>query len=151
MKPVYQKAFRLMFLLIVMNAVGAIGALFVTPSALEWYHQLKLATLTPPDIVFGIVWTILYTLMAISAFLTWQKTSPRWFCLFTAMTLLWPFVFFYLKSIVGGMIVIGLMLILYVPLIRGFWYVSRPAGILLIPVGLWTLFASYLNGSLLLG
>lgn len=146
MKLVYQNALKLMFLLIVMNAVGAVGALFVTSDALTWYHRLPLAPLTPPAVVFAVVWPILYVLMAIAAFLCWNKASPRWFCLFSAMTLLWPFVFFRLREVTGGFIVILLMLICYVPLMRDFGRVSRASAYLLMPVGLWTVFAAYLNG-----
>ena len=146
MKPVYQKALKLMFLLIVMNAIGAVGSLFITSDALNWYYRLPLAPFTPPAVVFAVVWPVLYVLMAIAAFLCWGKASPRWFSLFSAMTLLWPFVFFRLREITGGFIVIVLMFMCYMPLMRDFGRVSHASAWLLVPVGIWTVFAAYLNG-----
>lgn len=139
------KGGRLFFLLCLTNAVGYIGSVFITPKALEWYHSLILSELTPPGIWFGLVWTILYFLMAFSAFLVWNRTSPRPFVLQLAFNLIWPFIFFYLKEPVAGLAVILIMIYFIYRTIRLFGSVSRMAGWLMAPVLVWSCFAFYLN------
>lgn len=148
---VYIKALRLLFILICVNAVGFVGGSFVTPDRLAWYRTLPLSDLTPPDWMFSVVWIVLYFLMAISAFLTWNKASPRYFALQLATTVLWPFVFFYLHSVIGGVFVILAMLVFLAMTIKTFYPVSKTAAFLLIPQFLWGLFALYLNGIILIG
>lgn len=54
--------------------VSGFGAIFTTQESItNWYAQLQKPVFTPPDWVFGPVWTILYLLMAISVFLVWNK------------------------------------------------------------------------------
>ena len=114
---IWVKSGRLFFLLCLTNAVGYIGSVFITPKALEWYHSLILSELTPPGFLFGLVWTVLYFLMAFSAFLVWNRTSPRPFVLQLAFNLIWPFVFFYLKEPIAGLAVI-LMMMYFIIMVR---------------------------------
>lgn len=139
------KAGRLFFLLLFTNAVGYVGSGFLTPEARVWYHTLQQAPLTPPDMVFGVVWTILYFLMAVSAFLVWGKASPRWFVMQLAMTLIWPFVFFYLREMGIALGVAVLLAFFLILAIRDFARASHTAAALLLPVLLWSMFAIYLN------
>lgn len=139
------KALRLFFLLVFTNVVGYVGSGFVTSEALGWYHALPLAPLTPPDAVFGFVWTGLYFLMAFSAFAVWGKASPRWFVMQLAMSLIWPFTFFYLREIGIALGIAVLMAFFLILAIRDFYRVNRVAGLLLIPALGWSLFAVYLN------
>ena len=78
-KSVIQSVFRLFFLLFLVNTIGYIGGSYMTPDTFVWYNSLPGSSLTPPDWIFPIVWTILFFLMAISAFLVWGRASPRWF------------------------------------------------------------------------
>ncbi len=142
---IWVKSGRLFFLLCLTNAVGYIGSVFITPKALEWYHSLILSELTPPGFLFGLVWTVLYFLMAFSAFLVWNRTSPRPFVLQLAFNLIWPFVFFYLKEPIAGLAVILMMMYFIYRTIRGFGSVSKIAGWLMVPVFVWSGFAFYLN------
>lgn len=147
--PLWVRAWRLFFILLFVFVVGFVGSSFVTPTQLAWYHQLPLSVLTPPDWLFGAMWSFLYFLMAIAAFLVWEKASPRYFALQLICTALWPFVFFYLHSIIGGIIVI-LALLLFVGLtIKSFYKANVIAAVLMVPTFLWGLFALYLNSSIL--
>lgn len=144
-QSVGQKALRLFYLLCLTMVVGYIGSTFITPEALKWYNTLILSDLTPPDVWFGVVWTALYFLMAVAAFLTWGKTSPRPFVLQLAFNLVWPFGFFYLKNPALAFAILLIMIVFIVWTIRAFGRVSRIAGGLMVPVLLWSLFAGYLN------
>ena len=144
-KSIWKSAIRLFFLFFLVNTIGYIGGTYMTPETMMWYHSLANSPLTPPDWVFSIVWTILFFLMAISAFWVWGRASPRWFVAQLMMNMLWSFCFFYLKNPAWAIVMIILMIIFLVLNIRDFWKVSTWAGILLIPTFLWVLFAFYLN------
>ncbi len=150
-ESIYVKAGRLFFILVFVYAVCFVSSLFITRDRLNWYRSLPLSSLTPPDYLFGVAWSILYLLMGISAFLVWNKASPRYFALQLICAGLWPFVFFFLHSIIGGLIIIALMIVFLGLTIKTFYPVSKTAGILLIPQLVWAIFAFYLNASLLIG
>ena len=150
-ETIFKKTLRLIFLLICTNAVGIVGGSFMTEANMTWYKSLPLPSLTPPDYVFAIVWPVLYILMAISMFLVWHKASPRFFALQLICTALWPFVFFHLHSIVGGVGVILALIVLLGLTIKTFYPVSKTAGLLLIPQMIWSFFALYLNSAILWG
>ena len=59
--------------IIAVLAAAVIGSLFTGKSVTVWYPELKKPVFTPPNRVFGPVWTLLYILMAISVFLVWQQ------------------------------------------------------------------------------
>ena len=146
-----KKVLRLIFILIFVNAVGAVGGGFMTPTSMKWYHTMSLSPLTPPDYVFAIVWPVLYMMMGISMFLVWHKASPRFFALQLMCTLLWPFVFFYMHHIGIALGVIVALIVFLGLTIKTFYPASKTAAVLLIPQFLWCLFAFYLNAHLLLG
>ena len=90
-------------------------------------------------------------MIKISMFLVWNKASPRFFALQLMCTALWPFVFFYLHSVQGGIGVIIALIVLLVLTIKTFYPVSKTAGLLLVPQLLWSFFALYLNSAILWG
>jgi len=132
---------------------GGIGALFTTKSIPDWYRNLKKPRYTPPDWVFGPVWTTLYILMGLSLFFIWQKGLAAQgvlvpFTLFwvqLAINSLWSVIFFGLKSKGGGIaVIIALWLLIMATIITSF-PVSTWAGVLLIPYITWVSVATYLN------
>ena len=139
--------------IIAVLAAAVIGSLFTGKSVTVWYPGLKKPAFTPPNRVFGPVWTLLYILMAISVFLVWQQgldtvgglTAFILFWTQLAFNALWSAVFFGLKSKGGGVIVIIILWLLIVATIIVSFQVSLWAGILLIPYILWVSLASYLN------
>ena len=134
-------------------AAGGIGSLFTFRVIPTWYAGLKKPPYTPPNWVFGPIWTTLYILMGISVFLVWQKglnTSGVMlaFTLFwiqLALNALWSVIFFGMKSKGGGVITIIVLWLLILATIITSFRVSGWAGALLIPYIVWVSIASYLN------
>lgn len=145
-KVIFQKGFRLFFLLSLVFLISFVSGSFITPDRLAWYKTLPLSSLTPPDFVFSLVWTALYFMMAVSAFLVWNKASPRYFVLQLIANALWPFLFFYMHAPVMALIDIFVLLVLIFLTIKSFYPVSKVSGYLLMPLLAWCLFAFYLNG-----
>lgn len=137
-------------------AAGGIGSIFTFKSIPTWYPGLKKPRYTPPDKVFGPVWTTLYLLMGISVFFIWQKELTTEgvilpFILFWVQLVLnasWSIVFFSMKSKDGGLIVIIVLWFLILCTIIASFQVSTWAGILLIPYILWVSIATYLNAGI---
>ena len=144
-KFVLRSAIRLFFLFFLVNTISYIGGTYMTPETMQWYYTLPMSSLTPPDWVFPIVWMVLFSLMALSAFLVWGKVTPRWFTAQLMANMLWSFTFFYLRNPVLAVGVIILMLVFLFLNIYTFGKVSRVAAWMLIPTFLWALFALYLN------
>lgn len=138
------------------QAVGVLGAFATRSSRRIWYPRLKKPSFQPPPSVFGPVWTALYTLMGIAAFLV-RRQEPvdirvgRALTTFRAQLVLnglWSFLFFGRRSPVAGLADIGALWATLVVTVVRFFRVSRPAGLLLIPYLLWTSFATVLNFSI---
>jgi tryptophan-rich sensory protein len=128
-------------------------AVFVSTGG--WYAALHKPAWNPPAWLFGPVWTVLYIMMAVAAWLVWceggWKAQGRALGLFLAQWLLnalWTPLFFglHLAGPAFGEIVV-LWLVLAVTL-RAFWRVRRVAGILLLPYLAWVSFAAALNFTL---
>jgi len=109
----------------------------------------------PPGWLFGPVWITLYTSMAVAAWLVWRRPASvertralRWFAVQLALNAAWSPVFFGLRSLAGGLVVIAALLAAIVATIRAFAPCSRPAAALLVPYLAWVGFASALNAAL---
>lgn len=120
-----------------------------------WYHSLNSPALTPPDWIFVPVWFVLYVLMFVSlAFYIISNDANKklgyiFFVIQFLLNLSWSPVFFGLKSILGGFIVIVLLDIFVYLTLRAFCKASKWACIFLTPYFLWILFATYLNSGYL--
>ncbi len=147
---------RLIIACAVSLSAGLIGPLVVAGNFTTWYSTIEKPAFTPPNWVFGPVWTILYLLMGIAAFLVWQKglggaavkVALIWFLVQLALNASWTPVFFGLHHIGLALVVIVLLWAAIVMTIFYFLRVSRPAGALLIPYLLWVSFATILNASI---
>ena len=118
----------------------------------EWYNSLKKSKLTPPGYVFGIVWPILYVLLAVSFLLAIKSPKCIGFCsplvFFTAqmaLNFIWTTVFFRMKMMKTALLLIYAIIALTVLAFVKMHRVNKTASGLLIPYLLWLLFASYLN------
>lgn len=133
-------------------AAAAIGGALTEPN-LPWYDTLAKPGFTPPNAAFPVVWTILYAMMAVSAWLVWRvpaRESDRklglvWFGIQLALNVAWSFAFFWLHSPALGLVVIMLLLAAIVTTIVLFDRSSRAASLLLMPYVLWVSFAAALN------
>jgi benzodiazapine receptor len=141
--------------IVVSQLAGGLGAIFTTPAIPTWYAGLNKPPFNPPNSVFFPVWTTLYTLMGIAAFLVWRKglDQPRVrgaltiFAVQLILNVAWSVIFFGLYSLFGAVIAIILLWIAILANIVAFWRISKAAGALLIPYILWVSFAGILNVS----
>jgi len=147
---------RLVVCLALTFSAALLGSVFTGNAIPDWYANLNKPFFTPPNWLFGPVWTILYLLMAISAFLIWQKglDSPAvkialvLFLLQLILNGLWTPLFFGLKMPLVAFIEILLLWTAIGLTILAFARVSIPAALLLLPYLLWTSFAAVLNCAL---
>ena len=116
-----------------------------------WYLSLIKPSFSPPNWLYAPVWTLLYILIFaslvfyLSADSPYKKTGTLFFSIQMFLNIIWPPVFFGLKSILGGLIVVILLDIFIVLTIWKFYQCFKIAGIVLIPYLIWVLFATYLN------
>lgn len=133
--------------------VELIGGWWVSGSALEWYSHLKKPSWTPPNFLFGPVWTILYILMAISVWFVWktpvinQSKAPAYifFALQLIFNVFWSILFFGEKSIFFALLNLIFIEVLVVGMIWYFYKISKIAALLLIPYFLWLGYALIIN------
>jgi len=138
---------------VVSFAASAIGAV-ASVQAGAFYGQLLRPSWAPPSSVFGPVWTILYALMAISAWLVWRcggmhanRAALSLFLLQLSFNALWSWLFFAWHLGGWAFVEIVVLWFLIVATLVSFWRVRPLAGALLIPYLLWVSFASALNYS----
>lgn len=135
---------------------GIIGSLFTVQAIPTWYADLAKPALNPPSFVFGPVWTVLYALMGIAAFLVWKKSKGNKsakpaliiFGIQLALNAAWSIIFFGMQSPGLALVDIILMWIAIIATIFAFNKISRTAALLLLPYLLWVSFAMYLNYSI---
>jgi benzodiazapine receptor len=137
--------------LLVSLATGAIGAL-ATRNAREFYGGLVKPAWAPPGWLFGPVWTTLFVLMGISAWLVWRRGG--WggaagvlslFIAQLACNALWSWIFFAWRRGALAFAEIIVLLVLIIATMVGFARVHRVAGLLLVPYLAWVAFATALT------
>ena len=138
---------KLLISIIICQLAGIIGSVFTSNSIRTWYQIINKPSFTPPNWLFGPVWILLYLLMAVSAFLVWQKNKKALgiFILQLIFNTFWSIAFFGLKSPLFGLIIIVILWILILLTIMKFFKISKLAGWLLVPYILWVSFAAILN------
>jgi translocator protein len=132
--------------------IGALGGSVVATSVDTWYADLAKPSFTPPDRVFGPVWTALYVLMAIAAWRVWRvadrdtRRGPlTLFALQLALTLGWTVVFFGLEKIGAALATIVVLDVGVTVTTLAFRPIDRWAGLLMLPYLAWVAFATVLN------
>lgn len=117
-----------------------------------WYERLEKPEWTPPDEVFGPVWTILYFLSAVAAWLVWERrgfdqagVALSLFLVQLVLNALWPIFFFGLQSTGGALVDILLLWIVLAATVIVFFAERRVAGLLMTPYLAWVTFATALN------
>ncbi|WP_136466034.1 TspO/MBR family protein [Flagellimonas onchidii] len=138
---------------IVCLLIGFLSSFATQSSVNDWYLTLNKPSFNPPNEIFAPVWTILYTLMGISAGIVWSKgfhhiwvkTALYHFAFQLLFNALWSIVFFGLKSPLLALLIILTLLTLIMLTIKWFKVVSKIAAYLLIPYLLWVCFAAVLN------
>ena len=117
-----------------------------------WYTQLHKSPFTPPDLVFSIVWPILYSFITASFFIfyanngmTQNKLGLFYFVFQLVLNVSWPYVFFTLKNIFYSFVIIILLFVFILLTIMQIKKTNSFASFLLLPYLLWVSFAAYLN------
>ncbi len=148
-----KQIFGLIGWLVVSFAASAIGAV-ASIQARSFYAELTQPAWAPPGAVFGPVWTVLYALMAIAAWLVWwqggfrqHKISLSLFLVQLVVNALWSWLFFAWHFGAYAFINIIVLWFLIVATLITFWRVRPLAGALLVPYLLWVSFAAFLNYS----
>ena len=146
------------------NAIGLAGWVALSFAAAfagsrfmpgEWYASLAKPAWNPPSAVFAPVWTLLYAMMGVAAWLVWRQMGFRGaalplslFLVQLVLNALWSYLFFGLhRPDLALLDIVTLWVTILVVLVL-FWRVSVPAGILLLPYLCWVGFASFLNFTL---
>ena len=140
MKEKIIKGLQLFAPLILGDLVG-----FIINSSMD-YTSLNQPPMSPPGIIFPIVWSILYLLMGISYFLYRKEYEKNYlYYLQLGVNLVWPVLFFTLKLRFFSIIWILILVYLIYRLIVEWKDKKRISAYLLIPYLIWTIFATYLN------
>jgi tryptophan-rich sensory protein len=134
-------------------AAGGIGSFFTFPSIQGWYSTLIKPFFSPPNWIFAPVWTILYILMGIAAYLVYEKGFKQkkvrialaFFDVQLFLNVLWSLLFFGMHSPLYGLLcIIALWFSIFLTMNK-FYKISKTAGMLFIPYILWVSFAAILN------
>jgi benzodiazapine receptor len=148
-----KKVAKLIAAVVVCQLAGFIGSLFTTPSIPTWYAELQKPSFTPPNAVFSPVWLTLFFLMAVAAFLVWDKgiatkgvkPALTFFGVQLLLNVLWSVFFFGCRAPFLALVEIVALWLAIAVTILTFSRVSKPAAYLLVPYLLWVGFAAALN------
>ena len=137
--------------------VAGLGGLATANNVNGWYAAADKAPWTPPNWVFGPVWTLLYLAMAVAAWLVWRRRTEASRAALAAyavqlvLNLLWTPAFFGLYPVLGsaalwlGLVIILALAVAVTITVLHFGPVSRTAGMLMLPYLSWIVFAASLN------
>ena len=132
-------------LIVAVILAAAIGSMASTSAGTDsWYLLLEKSDLNPPSYVFGIVWPILYILMMISAFLSYQKVFSI-FIIQLFFNAAWSWLFFRFQMPLIALLDIYLLIALNIYILNLMYKENKLAFLLFIPYVFWISFASYLN------
>lgn len=150
---VLNKGIRLLVSIIICEAAGIVGSLFTISAINSWYITLNKPFFSPPNWLFGPVWTLLYFLMGISIYLVWnqkaakinKKIAYKVFLAQLLLNTLWSILFFGLKNPAAGFVGILFLWFFIFRSIQEFKKISPWSSYLLYPYLAWVSFATLLN------
>jgi tryptophan-rich sensory protein len=135
--------------------IAALGGWVTAPAIPTWYAGLAKPSFNPPDWIFGPVWTALYLMMSISAWLAWRAAPPAGkagilllYGVQLGVNLLWSILFFALHLPLLALIDCLALLGLIGAMVVSFRRQSSLAAWMLVPYGLWVSFACLLNAAI---
>ena len=140
--------------ILVCLAAGGIGGIATAENVSGWYRTIEKPSWNPPGWLFGPVWTSLYLMMAIAAWLVWKdqnslpprkRTALILFGIQLALNSLWSFVFFEWHQLGWSLVEILVLWIAIVATLLSFFRIRKAAGWLLVPYLAWVSFASFLT------
>jgi tryptophan-rich sensory protein len=151
-----KKGLGIFVAVLICELAGIAGSLFTAPAIAGWYAGLTKPAFNPPNWLFAPVWTSLYALMGLAAWLVYDKGArrddvKRALFVFVAqliLNVLWSIMFFGAHQILGAFVIIVALWTLILGMILRFLKISKAAAYLLVPYLLWVSFATVLNASL---
>ena len=151
-----KKLLRICVATIICLFVGFLSSVATQFSLGSWYANLNKPSFTPPNWVFGVVWTSLYLLMGIAAGIVWSrgfyhkwvKTALYHFGFQLILNAAWSIFFFGLQNPFLALLDIVALFILLLFTIRWFKVVNNTAAYLLIPYTIWVAYATVLTFSI---
>jgi tryptophan-rich sensory protein len=133
-------------------AIGLISGLLTRTAIPSWYASLRKPSFNPPNWIFGPVWTMLYILMGMAAWMVWMQPASQlrtyaliWFLIQLALNFLWSMILFRWHAIAGALGEISILWLAILATMTLFWEVYSPAGWLMVPYLAWVSFATALN------
>ena len=144
---------RFIFCIVVCLGAAGLGSLLTTAALRPWYADLRKPSWTPPNWLFGLVWTILFLAMAIAAWLVWRKVGPtaapmQLFLLQLLLNVAWSALFFGLRSPGLAFAEIVMLWVAILATSIEFWRAVPAAGWLFLPYLIWVSYATALNFSI---
>lgn len=152
MQRIWKQYKPLFISLLISLGIGALSALFIG-DATAYYNSLKQPPFAPPSWVFPVVWSILYILMGISAYLIYRSNAPypkkakalMIYGLQLVVNFLWSVFFFRFHWLLFSFVWLLFLLALIMIMIALFYRIDKRAALLQIPYLIWVAFAGYLN------
>lgn len=130
-------------------AAAALGSVTTISSVREWYPTVAKPVWTPPSWLFGPVWTVLYAMMSVAAWLVWRRAGWSgalvWYAMQLALNATWSPVFFGLHQIGWALVNMVSLWLAIAGTTVAFWRVSPVAGWLFVPYLAWVSYATALN------
>jgi len=145
-------AFTALGFVVLVNAIGASAALVGGPDS-AWFRALEKPAIYPPPWVFGVVWTLLFSLLGVALFLVWRRGTGRRdvrvalaaFAFQFVANLAWTPAFFAAQDLALALAVVVVLWVLVVTTVAAFDRVDRRAALLCVPYLVWVSFAAVLN------
>jgi translocator protein len=153
-----KQALVLVAFLVIAYAVATLGSIATITQVDGWYADADKVSWSPPNAIFGPVWTVLYALMSVAAWLVWrekERTDVRrpltLYVIQLVLNAVWTPIFFGLYPFLGvaalwiaAVVIVAIDVAVLLTMIA-FWRVRKVAAVLLIPYWAWVLFATTLN------
>jgi tryptophan-rich sensory protein len=140
--------------LVLCQLAGGLGVIATIPNIPTWYMTIHKPFFNPPNWIFGPVWTILYTLMAVSLYLVIRsshadRSKALWlFFIQLVLNALWSFLFFQYHLLLISLVEIILMLATIVAFTVVSYRINRTASYCFMPYIAWVSFATLLNAGI---
>lgn len=148
-----RKSITLITWILALQLIGFALGMMTESNLVSWYQTLPKSSLTPPGVVFAIVWPILYVLIAIVGFIVWEnRHHPKYklllklFVIQLILNWLWTPLFFQFHLVGVSFFWLLALVVVVGTLIYKANSVEFKISLILFPYFIWLLFAAYLNG-----
>ncbi len=150
-----KKFLSYLFFILTALGVGGLSAL-LTMKNMNVYSEINTPLLSPPGVLFPIVWTVLYILMGVSAGIIYNSNQEKkddalfFYGASLILNFFWSIFFFNLRNFTFSFIILLALLFSIILTVIKYYKINKIASFLQIPYILWVTFAGYLNFAILL-